>query len=227
MKKIVFLLVMSALSFSSCVKNDVDPNNPITSGSKDSEEKKVSRTNSEYVMGTSIPASALKKNVKISDEVFRKQTEGKYFFVVERYCCWKGDTLQYLQTGDDFYGLEGIHNMRNYSGTNYIQFEDSIMHFYNDLFMWDDRYIFTYNEKERVMTIPIKKTKELHCCRVDYIDENYIVGETDVYQHYYTTLESSRAASHADFVQLLFIAVEPPEYFADYTDWEVRYPEGN
>ena len=182
----------------------------------------------ETVRGTDIPVSELRRNTTISAETFLKITNGKYYRASESYCQWKGGTLVYLQTGKDYYGLEGLNDMYGTDlGDIYIQFEESVLHFYNDQYFFDDRYSFSYHEEDKSMMLPITNTDGRHLCKILYIDENCIIAETKVFKPKISTPESRRAVSRAEFVLVRLAAVNPPQLFTGYTDWKVRYPEGN
>ena len=65
-------------------------------------------------------------------------------------------------------------------------------------------------------------------CEVVYIDDKYIVVETAPFQATMSSEMSHVTAKKAEFVQLIFMAVDPPEYFIGFTDWEVyncEYPD--
>ena len=196
------LLLVAALLFLSCVTGD----------------------EYETVMGTDIPTSELRKNETISAEAFKAATEGKYYVLMAYYCQWKGNSLRYLQTGEDYYGIEGHLNVLGDSGDWYIQFEESIMHYYNDLDMDDYRYAFTHDDG--TMTIPAIEVNgvsdgKLHSCKMLYVDEKNILAETDVYRPRRMSREARQAAAAADFVLLRFVAVDPPNSFIGFTDWHV------
>ena len=182
----------------------------------------------EIVMDTDIPVSELKKEVSITTDMFHMITQGKYYKVSEYYCRWKGETLVYIQTGKDYYGLKGdLGKMGIYGddhGDTFVQFDETVIHLYNDQYYFDDRYDFSYHEEDKSMEFPIVNADEMHLCRILYIDDDYIIVETDVYKPYITTPEARRAASRAKFVLLRFKAVKPPQNFLNQTDWEVRYP---
>jgi hypothetical protein len=181
----------------------------------------------ETVRGTDIPVSELWKSEGITEGAFKTATEGKYYALCAYYCQRKGTSLRYLQTGENYYGIEGyLKDVRDGSGDFYIQFDDSIMHYYNDLFMWDRRYIFTYDEKAlKIPTIVVNGVSDskLHTCELLYVDDKNIIARTAVYRPHIQSLEARQAAAKADFVLLRFAARIPPEYFKGYTDWDVSY----
>ena len=183
-----------------------------------------------HVIGTDIPSAELRNGREVSAEEFCRFTEGKYYVQGGYYCQWKGDTLQYLQTGENHYSLRGLHHYIADSGDWYIQFEDSIMHFFNDFPFFDYRFVYTYHDSSRLLTIPNFKygNCERMSCEVVYIDDKYIIVETAPFQATMSSVMSHLTAARAEFVQLIFMAVDPPERFIGFTDWEVyncAYPD--
>ena len=183
-----------------------------------------------HVMGTDIPSAELRSGRKISAEEFCRFTEGKYYAQGGYYCQWKGDTLQYLQTGENHYSLRGLHHYVADFGDWYIQFEDSIMHFFNDIHFLDYRFVYTYRDSSRLLTIPNFNYGDCErmSCEVVYIDDKYIIVKTAPFQATMSSEMSHLTAAQAEFVQLIFMAVDPPEYFIGFTDWEVyncEYPD--
>lgn len=179
----------------------------------------------DHVMGTDISVVELKSNSGIFTEKFLDLTEEKYYRQSGYYCQWNGNTLQYLQTGENYYLLRGFNDYLVGFCNWYIQFEDSIIHFYNDIYLLDYRFVCTYNDSTSMLTIPNFKYGrcEKMDCKIVYIDEKYIVVETAPFQATMSSDLSHLAAAKAQFVQLLFTAVDPPEHFMGFTDWEVHY----
>ena len=223
------ILTITMFMFFSCTKSEtnIETNGQIThmpeSNDSGTDSTVVVCVDFGHVMGTDIPAAELRQNRVISAEEFLSFTEGKYYMQSGYYCQWKGDTLQYLQTGENHYSLRGLHDFIGFFGIWYTQFEDSIIHFYNDIYLLDYRFVCTYNDSTSILTIPNFKYGrcEKMDCKIVYIDDKYIVVETAPFQ---ATMSSDMAhliAIKAQFVQLLFTAVDPPEHFIGFTDWEV------
>ena len=204
-KKLTILRTMAALlaacataALTSCTEN----------------ESKISDT----VWGTTIPVSELGKETTISAETFKLKTEGKYYQLLARYCRWDGSSLHYIQTynhkGLVVYNLEGVRKdgiSGPYDGTTYYSFGESEMSIFVHLSTWKERkYGFEYNDDMRIFFTPIYMSSGMHLCRILYIDDRYIIAETDVYRVEGAIAEARRAASQADFVLLVFIVVKNP-----------------
>ena len=230
-----YFLVLTMFIFFSCTKAETteetpSPILPEHETKSETDSTAVVCVDFNHVIGTDIPTTELRNGREISVEEFRRLTEGKYSAQDGYYCQWRGDTLQYLQTGENYYSLRGLHDFIDFFGIWHTQFEDSIMHFYNDLCMLDYRYNYTYEDKIRVLTIPNFKfgVSERMSCEVVYIDDKFIIVETAPFQAIMSSEMSHLTAAQAEFVQLIFMAVDPPEYFIGFTDWEVNnceYPD--
>lgn len=174
-------------------------------------ESKISDT----VWGTEIPASELGKATGISAETFKFATEGKYYQLREHYCRWDGSSLYYIQTSDkEFYGLDGdrVHQIPGPNwGVTYYEFKESEVSIFTFYGLWRERkYAFEYNESVRAFFTLIHGTSGQHACWILYIDDQYIIAETDVYYTEGVTAEARRAAAQADCVLLVFKVVKNP-----------------
>ena len=230
-----YLLALTMFTLFSCTKTETTEEKenlilPVFETKSEADSTAVVCVDFDHVMGTDIPSAELRNGREISLEEFRRLTKGKHYVHGGYYCQWKGDTLQYLQTGESYYSLRGLHDYIDFFGIWYTQFEDSIMHLYNDIYMLDYRYNYTYEDKARVLTIPNFKygTCERMSCELVYIDDKFIIVETAPFQARMSSEMSHLTAARAEFVQLIFMAVDPPEYFIGFTDWEVyncKYPD--
>ena len=173
-------------------------------------ESKISDT----VWGTTIPVSELGKESSISAEDFKLATEGKYYQLKENYCRWEGSSLYYIQTSDQGYGLH-VYSGDAFPGPNwgvtYYEFKESEVSIFTLYGSWKERkYAFEYNESVRAFFTPIHGTSGQHACWILYIDDQYIIAETDVYYIEGVTAEARRAAAQADCVLLVFKVVKNP-----------------
>ena len=170
---------------------------------------------SDTVWGTTIPVSELGKESSISAEDFKLATEGKYYQLKENYCRWEGSSLYYIQTSDkERYGLDGdrVHQVPGpNNGVTYYEFGKSEVSIFTHYGSWKERkYAFEYNESVRAFFTPIHGTSGQHACWILYIDDQYIIAETDVYYTEGVTAEARRAAAQADCVLLVFKVVKNP-----------------